>query len=208
MSKRKSAIGQRKSICCPEEPWIDKPAKLTTRELRYLYAYFLTLSHSKAAAMVGLKGKDPRRAGIRLYNKTREKLSFHDLLEYLGLDDVVFSHSLWAGINAVVTKTATHQGVITDERTYIDYAARFRYLELMARIKGLLDNRDTFPDARAKITGVQWIDELGDEDHDEDIDLSELDLADEINREDLGLEGRGARGDSGRVGGEKTDGDS
>ena len=43
---------------------------------------------------------------------------------------------LMEGINAKTVKTATHEGIITDEKEYPDHATRLKYLEFISKLLG------------------------------------------------------------------------
>jgi hypothetical protein len=64
-----------------------------------------------------------------------------ELMNLEGLTDSMLFKKIQEGENAMVVKPFAHNGVVVSEPTYVDYPTRQKYLELEARIKGLLKEK-------------------------------------------------------------------
>jgi hypothetical protein len=89
----------------------------------------------------------------KIENKPRVKALIETALKEAGLDEKAIAAKMVEGMNATLVKTASENGVISDERTYPDYNARHKFLETVLGFKGVLEDRQ--PDAVGEIV-IRW----------------------------------------------------
>lgn len=92
-----------------------------------------------------------RRAGYKCKNKDsfyqtgkavlrKIQPTIDDIMEAGGLTDALIIKAVLEGLGAKELKMATFQGKITDTKNVPDYATRAKYIDIIARLKGI--NKD------------------------------------------------------------------
>lgn len=110
--------------------------KLTPKQEKWLNAYVETGNATEAARRAGYKGNDQTLRAVGYQNLTKLHIPVGDLLDKMGLDDGVLVTKLKEGLNSELVVVAKFEGSITDERSYVDFSTRARYLDIALRLKG------------------------------------------------------------------------
>ena len=116
--------------------------KLSLKERKFLKCYVKTGNLAKSAKAAGSKGKDVHSlsvVGFRMLQAVKPEID--ELMHLKGLTDSRLLEKLEEGENATVVRPFAHEGKVISEPVYVDYATRAKYLELEAKIKGLLKER-------------------------------------------------------------------
>ena len=115
---------------------------LTRREQRFLDHYIETGDLGNSAKHAGYK-----RSSISSYSqKGRDilnnlKSDFKDMMEEMGLTDRLLCQKVLEGLNAYKTIFASYEGKFLDQRDCVDFSARAKYTEQLARMKGVFLDR-------------------------------------------------------------------
>jgi hypothetical protein len=125
---------------------IETAPKITVKQRKWLAAYIETGNATEAARQAGYSGNDETLYSIGHQNMKKLTRSIHEMLDRMGLSDAALIKKLQEGLNATVVETGKFEGKITDERSYPDYAARFKYLEMAFRLRGAFPS-DKVPEA-------------------------------------------------------------
>jgi hypothetical protein len=64
--------------------------------------------------------------------------SFPEIMDRKGISDDSLADSLKDGLEAMFIKTATFEGIITDQKSFIDFPTRHKYLETALKLKNLI----------------------------------------------------------------------
>jgi phage terminase small subunit len=110
--------------------------KLTLKQRKWLNSYMETGNATEAARQAGYSGTDESLAVIGFENLRKLNPQITELMDQMGLTDASLMLKLVEGLDAVVTEKATFEGAITDERTYVDFLTRFKYLDMALKLKG------------------------------------------------------------------------
>lgn len=118
----------------PEE----RPQKLTLKQKAWLSAYLECFNASEAARRAGYRCKDDQSFGAVGHENFKKLEPL--ILEWInkqGFSEAQLKAKIMAGFDAMETRTATHEGMITDEKDYIAWEVRRRYLDMACKIMGL-----------------------------------------------------------------------
>ena len=116
--------------------------KMTGQQRDWWYAYIDNRGDATKAARIAYPNASERSARTIGYENVRKfKMPLDKLSDLMGLTDVTVLATLQNGLQATKTVIASHEGQITDEREYIDYAARRSYAELILKARGQLTDR-------------------------------------------------------------------
>jgi hypothetical protein len=121
---------------------MEKMRKLSLRDRKFLQAYLETGNRTEAAKRAGFKCSTNAsfgEMGSRALKRVEGNMP--EIMAEIGLDDVKLAEKALEGLEAMVVKPFAHKGVVISEPSYIDYATRAKYLEIIARMKGLLKDR-------------------------------------------------------------------
>ena len=110
--------------------------KLTLRQRKWLAHYIETGCAADAARLAGYSGDNQQLAEIGYQNTRKLQMEIGELMGAMGLDDGALLHRLREGLSATVVEIAKHEGAITDERVYVDFNARAKYLDIALRLGG------------------------------------------------------------------------
>ena len=88
--------------------------------------------------------------GSRIVRKVEGTIS--KIMAEIGLDDAMLAQKVLEGLNATVVEIVKYKGEITGEKAYVDYPTRAKYLEIIAKMKGLLREK-----ADKKVSGTLTI---------------------------------------------------
>ncbi len=111
--------------------------KLSLKQRKFWKCYCETHSLIKAAKYAGSNGKDAASLSTIGYEILRSlELSMPELLDAQGLTNEKCNKVLADGLQANHVVIATYKGKIEDERAYIDYPTRAKYLEIFHRLRG------------------------------------------------------------------------
>lgn len=117
--------------------------KLTLRDRRFIQAYFETGGNlTEAAKLAKFKCSTDAsfgEMGSRALKRVEGNIA--EIMSEIGLDDVKLAEKALEGLGATVVKPFAKDGVVISEPVYADYPTRAKYLELIARMKGLLKDR-------------------------------------------------------------------
>lgn len=111
--------------------------QLTPKERRFVKSYVRLGNATVAAVEAGYKSKT--RAGLRVMasEKLRKlQLPIKELMNRMGLDDLRLLGKLDEGLDALLIKTASHDGKITDQLAYVDFETRREYLDIAFKLRG------------------------------------------------------------------------
>ncbi len=68
---------------------------------------------------------------------------FTHLLDAVGATDELLARRIYQGLHAMQTKTATHEGIITDRKNMVDFGERREMAELALKLRGhLIDKHE------------------------------------------------------------------
>lgn len=119
-----------------------KMQDLTIRQRKALKVYLDGGSNQEIAIAGGADpSQDPGKLANRgavLIRMIRDRVPLQEMMESAGLSDELIFRKLREGMDATEVKIATDHGSITDERVYADYSTRRGYIDLTAKMKGLL----------------------------------------------------------------------
>jgi hypothetical protein len=116
--------------------------KLTLKQRKFIKAYIQTGNATKAAKAAGYACKsNPSYAemGSRTLRKVESRMC--EILVEAGLDNTTLAKKALEGLNAMVVKPFAHEGKVISEPQYIDFPTRAKYLEIVAKMKGLLKEK-------------------------------------------------------------------
>lgn len=117
-------------------PMADEKPKLTLKQAAWLKHYIETGNATEAARRAGYRGTQQSLSAIGYENLKKLQLPVAELMDRMGLSDACLMQKLREGLDAVVTRTATDHGAISDEREYVDYPTRHSYLDTALKLKG------------------------------------------------------------------------
>ncbi len=129
---------------------------LSLKQRKWLLAYLESGNATAAAQAAGYKATSRASfAQIGHDNLKRLRPTIDEMMDRMGLDNGALVRRLRDGLDAMAVQTASHQGVITDERAYIDFPTRAKYLDMALRL------RAAYPSEKAAAeTGPQALDML------------------------------------------------
>ncbi|MGA2466047.1 MAG: terminase small subunit [Thermodesulfobacteriota bacterium] len=113
--------------------------KLTLKQRRFIKAYIQTGNATQAAKDAGFRCTTEAsyaEMGSRALRKVESRMC--EILVEAGLDNAALAQKAYEGLNAIVVKPFAREGVVISERSYIDFPTRAKYLEIIAKMKGLL----------------------------------------------------------------------
>jgi phage terminase small subunit len=116
--------------------------KLTLKQKKFIKAYLATGNATQAAKDAGYQSKSDAGywdMGYQVLRKLEGSIS--EIMAQMGLDDAMLAQKALEGLNATVVKPFAKDGIVISEPVYVDYATRAKYLEIIARMKGLLKDR-------------------------------------------------------------------
>lgn len=116
--------------------------KLTLKQRRFIKAYIQTGNATQAAKDAGYECKTDAayaEMGSRLVRKVEGTI--RKIMAEIGLDDAMLAQKALEGLNATLVEVAKYKGEITGEKTYVDYPTRAKYLEIIAKMKGLMKEK-------------------------------------------------------------------
>ena len=116
--------------------------KLTLRQRKFIKAYIQTGNATRAAKDAGYECKTDAayaEMGSRLVRKVEGTIC--KIMAEIGLDDAMLAQKALEGLNAIAVEVVKYMGEITGEKTYGDYPTRAKYLEIVAKMKGLLKEK-------------------------------------------------------------------
>lgn len=114
-----------------------KKKKLTLKERKFIQGFVRLGNATKAAEAAGYSSKT--RAALRVKgsdNLRKLALPIKQIMDRMGLDDVSLVGKLDEGLDAMLVKTASHEGRITDQVAYVDYPTRREYLDIAFKLRG------------------------------------------------------------------------
>lgn len=118
---------------------VDKIApKLTLKQKAWLSAYLDCFNATEAARRAGYRCRDDQSFGA-VGHENFKKLEPR-ILEWVnrqGFSEAQLKTRIMAGFDAMDTRTAAHEGVITDAKDFIAWEVRRRYLDMACKIMGL-----------------------------------------------------------------------
>jgi len=116
--------------------------KLTLKQRRFIKAYIQTGNATQAAKDAGYECKTDAayaEMGSRLVRNVEARMC--EILVEGGLDNATLAKKALEGLNAMVVKPFAEHGVVVSEPAYIDYPTRAKYLEIIAKMKGLMKEK-------------------------------------------------------------------
>jgi phage terminase small subunit len=116
--------------------------KLTIKQRKFIRAYIKTGNATQAAKDAGYLCKSDEaysEMGYRLVRNVESKMC--EILVEAGIDNSTLAKKIEEGLNAMIVKPFAHEGVVISEPAYIDFSTRAKYLEIVAKIKGLLKEK-------------------------------------------------------------------
>jgi len=113
--------------------------KLTERQSRFIDNYVGCGNASEAARKAGYSEKTAGEIGHENLKKPEIRGAIAERMDQAGLTEPRLLKVLYEGLEAMLVKTATHEGKITDSRAFPNYATRHRYLDTALKL------RDMFP---------------------------------------------------------------
>ena len=97
----------------------------------------------QAALEAGYSENTARRTKEKIEESKAVKELFTALMEKAGISDGLLARRLYQGLFARETKTAAHEGKITDRANLVAFGERREMLELVLKLKGhLIDKRE------------------------------------------------------------------
>jgi len=114
---------------------MQKSEKLSLKQRKWLDSYIETGNATEAARQAGYSGNDDSLRVIGHENLTKLNPAISELMDRMGMTDVLLMKKLAEGLNANLVKTATSDGSITDERVYVDFSTRHQYLDTALKLK-------------------------------------------------------------------------
>lgn len=118
-----------------------KGIKLTPKMRKWLRVYLETGNYTEAARQAYNCKNNDSAWSMGYHNLKLLAVPIESLMDMAGISDGAIIKGVGEGIQATKVVVATHQGVIGEEKTYIDYPTRKTYLELASKIKGHLKER-------------------------------------------------------------------
>jgi phage terminase small subunit len=116
--------------------------ELTIKQRKFIKAYLMTGNATQAAKNAGYRCKnDASYAEMGHQNLRKLEGVMSQVLVEAGLDNATLAKKALEGLNAMVVKPFSHKGKVIDEKVYIDYPTRAKYLEITAKMKGLLKEK-------------------------------------------------------------------
>ena len=120
---------------------------MTEKQQRFLEEYRGKGDGARAARAAGYSEKRANTIAWHiLHNSEPVRKEMNEALDSVGLGADTACAVIIEGLSAEVVKTATHEGNITDEKSYPDYQTRHKYLETLIKL------RDMFPADKLKMT--------------------------------------------------------
>jgi len=115
---------------------------LTLKQRKFWKCYCETHNLAESAKYAGSHGKDVQSLSSIGYDLLKSlELSMPELLDAQGLTNEKCNKVLEEGLQANHVVTATYKGKIEDERAYIDFSTRAKYLEIFHRLRGQFIDR-------------------------------------------------------------------
>jgi phage terminase small subunit len=113
--------------------------KLTLKQRKFIQAYIQSGNATQAAKDAGYECKTDA-AYAEMGSRTVRKVegTICEIMAEIGLDDAMLAQKALEGLNAMAVEVVKYKGEITGEKTYVDYPTRAKYLEIIAKMKGLL----------------------------------------------------------------------
>jgi len=111
--------------------------KLTLKQRKFIKYYLECGNLTESARLAGYQAtsyNSLRQIGHQCLTKLN--LPIQELMDEMGITDQRLLAKLSEGLNAELVKIASHEGIITDEKTYIDYPTRAKYLDMGLKVKG------------------------------------------------------------------------
>ena len=112
--------------------------KLTPKQRKWLRVYLETGNYTEAARQAYNCKTNDSAWSMGYYNLRRLEIPIKNLMDLAGLSDAAIMRTVQDGLKATKVVVATHEGNITDEKTYVDYPTRKQYAELALKTKGHL----------------------------------------------------------------------
>ena len=113
--------------------------KLTLKQRKFIQAYVRSGNATQAAKDAGFRCTTEAsyaEMGSRALRKVESRMC--EILVEAGLDNAALAQKAYEALNAIVVKPFAREGVVISERSYIDYPTRAKYLEIIAKMKGLI----------------------------------------------------------------------
>lgn len=108
------------------------------KERRYVAGRVAGKSKRKAALDAGYTESMAENAKQKIDDKPAVQALFTQILDTAGVSDRLLAQRIYQGLHAMQTKTATHEGVISDHKNMVDFGERREMTELALKLKGHL----------------------------------------------------------------------
>jgi len=110
---------------------------MTPKQDRFITEFLTTGNGTQAAIKAGYS---PKRADQQAYKNLRKpeiRRALKDRLNEQGLTESFLLQKIGEGLEAYTVKTVSHEGKITDERAYPNFAVRWRYIDTALKLRGM-----------------------------------------------------------------------
>lgn len=123
-----------------------KKNKLTERQERFVDHYVDCGNGAEAARKAGYSENADDEIAYENLRKPHIKAAIQERMDQAGITKAKLLQAINEGLEATMVKIATHEGEITDEKSFPDYSIRHRYLETALKLL------DAFPASRHHVT--------------------------------------------------------
>jgi hypothetical protein len=110
---------------------------MTPKQDRFITEYLTTGNGTQAAIKAGYS---PKRADQQAYENLRKpeiRRALKDRLNEQGITESFLLQKISEGLEAYTVKTVSHEGKVTDERAYPNFAVRWRYIDTALKLRGM-----------------------------------------------------------------------
>lgn len=120
--------------------------KLTERQSRFVDNYVATGNGAEAARRAGYSEDNARNQAVENLAKPYIKEAVSEMLDRGEVTKPRLIEKINEGLEAMLTKIASHEGKITDTREFIDFVTRHKYIETALKL------HDMFPAEKKKLS--------------------------------------------------------
>ncbi len=111
--------------------------ELTLKQRKFIKSYIKTGNLAESAQNAGYNCSQRHgfeEIGYQNLRKLHKKIE--DIMLEMGLDNTHLLKKLDEGLDSMIVKIASEKGIITDEKVYIDFPTRAKYLEMGFKLNG------------------------------------------------------------------------
>lgn len=110
---------------------------MTLKQDRFITEYLATGNGTQAAIKAGYS---PKRADQQAYENLRKpeiQKAIKDRFNEQGITESFLLQKISEGLEAYTVKTVYHEGKVTDERAYPNFAVRWKYIDTVLKLLGM-----------------------------------------------------------------------